>query len=109
MRCSPANVYYIEKMLATPERVPGFHCIPSHIVAYGGNLTSLKGIELLENVGEFRLGFFDDFRRGALERLFGGDAVEPALLRQLFVDGKVEPDEQLYGAAVLLILGFVGF
>jgi len=75
MRCSPANVYYIEKMLATPERVPGFHCIPSHIVAYGGNLTSLKGIELLENVGEFRLGFFDDFRRRALEGLFGGYAV----------------------------------
>src|SRR5882762_4266648 len=73
-----------------------------------GNLTSLKGIELLENVGEFRLGFFDDFRRGALERLFGGDAVEPALLGQFFVTRKVEADEQLYGAAVL-ILGFVGF
>src|SRR5713226_7957212 len=34
MRCSPAKVYYIEKMLEAPERVPGFHWIHVDNVGY---------------------------------------------------------------------------
>src|SRR5258707_10020257 len=61
---------------------------------------SLESVELLQDVGEFGFAFADDFGRGALERLFGGDAIDPALLGEFFVSGEIERDEQLYGAAV---------
>ena len=60
---------------------------------------------MLEDVRESGLIFANEFGRGALERLFGGDAVDPALLGELFVAGEIEADEQFYGAVVF---GFGG-
>src|SRR5260370_30631828 len=61
---------------------------------------SLESVELLQDVGESGFAFADGFGRGALERLFGGDAVDPALLRELFVAGEIEGNEDLYRAVV---------
>jgi len=61
---------------------------------------SLEGVELLQDVGESGFAFADGFGRGALERLFGGDAVDPALLGELFVAGEIEANEELYRAVV---------
>src|SRR5260370_25892631 len=36
----------------------------------------------------------DDFRRSALERLLGRDALQPALLGKLFVRGEIQTHEQ---------------
>ncbi len=70
--------------------------------------TSLEGVELLEDVGKRGLVFANDFGGSALERLFRGDAIDPALLGELFVAGEIEADEQLHGAAVFGH-GFGGF
>src|SRR5260370_38081043 len=61
---------------------------------------SLEGVELLEDVGQRRLAFANDFGGSALERLFRWDAIDPALLGELFVAGEIEADERLAGADV---------
>src|SRR6266849_593721 len=62
----------------------------------GGHGASFKAVKLLEDVDESGFAFADGSGRGALERLFGGDAVDPALLGEFFV-------------AVVLGFAFVGF
>src|SRR6266849_1227651 len=74
----------------------------------GGHGASFEAVELLEDVGESGFAFADGSGRGALERLFRGDAVDPALLGEFFVAGKIEADEKLHGA-VVFGFGFVGF
>src|SRR5271155_1070806 len=39
-----------------------------------------------------------DARRSFLERLLGWNAIEPALLGELFVAGEIEPNEQIHFA-----------
>jgi len=64
-------------------------------------------VERLEQFGglfEFSVWLADDFAVHGLEGVFSRDAVEPALLRQLFVIGKIEPHEDAYVGAGI---GFV--
>jgi hypothetical protein len=46
---------------------------------------SPEQIEALGGAGEARIGVEDDFAFGRFERLFEGDAGEPALMGELFV------------------------
>src|SRR6266849_2957469 len=55
---------------------------------------SFQSFELLVRGFEFRIAVMHDFRRSALERLLGRDAVQPALLGKLFVRGKIQAHEQ---------------
>src|SRR6266849_322501 len=55
---------------------------------------SFQSFELLVRGFEFRIAVMDDFRRSALERLLGRDAVQPALLGKLFVRGKIQAYEK---------------
>ena len=67
---------------------------------------------MLEDIGEAGFAFADGLGGGALEGLFGGDAVDPTLLGELIVTGKIEANEELDGTAVFgsaLCFGFGGF
>ena len=66
----------------------------------GGHGASLESVELLEDAGEIGFAFANGFGRSAFEGLFRGDAVDPALLGEFFVTGKIETDEELYGTTV---------
>jgi len=48
--------------------------------------------------GEGIVGGADDFGFDGFERLFGGNALDPAVMRELFVVGKIETDEEFYRA-----------
>ena len=63
--------------------------------------TLIQFFELLFGVGKLGVAGFQDFGRGGLEWVFGGDALDPALLGKLFVVGKAEAKEEFDG--------FVGF
>src|SRR5258708_25226135 len=58
------------------------------------SVKSLQSLELPVRRFEFRIAVMDDFRRSALERLLGRNAIEPALLGKLLVRRKIEPDQQ---------------
>ena len=48
-------------------------------------------------IGDFREGGIrrtDGFAAGGFEGVFGGDAVEPALVGEFFVIGEIEADEE---------------
>jgi hypothetical protein len=45
----------------------------------------IQRFELLIGLLEFRIALMNDFQRSALERLFSGDARNPALFGKLFV------------------------
>src|SRR5271155_767539 len=60
------------------------------------NLAELaQRIELFHDIVELRFALAHDTRRSFLERLLGGNAIEPALLGEFFVAGKVEAHEQI--------------
>jgi hypothetical protein len=54
----------------------------------------VEGVEELGGLDEGGVGFADDFGFGGFEGLFGGDAVEPALVGKLFVVGEIEANEK---------------
>ena len=64
-------------------------------------------LELLLGVGKMDVARLEDFRRGGQERLFGGNAIDPTLFRELFVVGKAETQEELDGFVGGGSLGFV--
>jgi len=53
-------------------------------------------IELFHDFVELVFALAHHTRRSFLEWLLGWNAIEPALLGEFFVAGKVEPDEQIY-------------
>ena len=55
-------------------------------------------IELFYEIVELRLALTHDARRSLLEGLFGRNAIEPALLGELFVAGEIEPDQEAHFA-----------
>ena len=52
----------------------------------------VEGVEKFGGLGEGGIGVADGFGVHGLERLFGGDAIEPALMGEFFVVGEVEAD-----------------
>src|SRR5438093_1426478 len=55
---------------------------------------SHQSFKLLVRRLKFRVAVMDNFRRSALERLLGGDAVQPPLFGKFFVRRKIQPDQQ---------------
>jgi hypothetical protein len=76
--------------------------------AKSGTGSLLQRIEVLS--GGFEIGFAgaNDFAVHGFERLFGGNAVEPALMRKFFVVGKIETNEQAYAAACVVFAWLSG-
>ena len=66
--------------------------------------TWIQLFELLFGVGKMGVAGFQDFGRGGLEGVFGGDALYPALLGEFFVVGEAETQEEFDG-----FVGFGGF
>src|SRR5690348_2736428 len=60
----------------------------------------LQGVELFDNFIELRFTLPNDARRSILERLLGRNALEPAVLCQLFVPRKIESYHQVHLAIV---------
>src|SRR5579859_426394 len=56
----------------------------------------LQGVELFDYFFESRFALSNDARRRILERLLGRNALEPALLCQLFVPRKIESYKQIH-------------
>jgi hypothetical protein len=52
-----------------------------------------QGVKEFRGFGKPRLARADNFGFGGLERFFGGDAIEPALMREFFVVGEIEADQ----------------
>jgi hypothetical protein len=52
-----------------------------------------QGVKEFRGFGESRLTLADYFRFRRFEWFFGGDAVEPALVREFFVVGEIQTDE----------------
>jgi len=82
--------------------------LPTCIALLPATLTQI--LESLFDVGEKGVAGFEDCWRGGEERLFRGNAIDPALLGELFVVGKAEAEEEfdgfIGGGSFGLILGF---
>lgn len=65
-----------------------------------GNLPAelFKRVKLADDFVELRLALADDVGGGVFEGFLSGNAVEPALLGELFVAGKIEAHEEMYSA-----------
>jgi len=83
--------------------------------------TWIQFLELLFGVGELGVAGFQNPRRSGEEGLFGGDAVDPALLGEFFMVGEAEAQEEfdsfvggwgfgfVLGFAFAFGFGFFGF
>src|SRR5206468_11041079 len=55
---------------------------------------SYQSLKLLVRRLKLRVAVMNNFWRSALERLLGGDAVQPSLFGEFFVRRKIEPHQQ---------------
>jgi len=56
-------------------------------------LLLVERLEEVGGLGEIGVGGADGFGIDGFEGLFGGDAIEPALVGEFFVIGEIEADE----------------
>src|SRR5277367_2093711 len=68
-----------------------------------------QGIKLFHDFVELLFALANDARGSFLEGLFARNAIEPALLGELFVAREIETDEQIYLAVGGRSFFFVGF
>src|SRR5690348_2401983 len=80
---SSAGVYYTRSPAAAPKLA-----------------MILQGVDLLHDFIELRFALPDDARRSIPERLLGWNALEPAVLCQLFVPRKIKSHQQVHLAIV---------
>jgi hypothetical protein len=52
-----------------------------------------QGVEEFRGLGKTRLALADNFCFRRFERFFGGNAIEPALMREFLVVRKIQPDQ----------------